>query len=321
MVSPTGPTSEPPEPFEPEKEEADSQVPEEIVSENLPIPEPEKELEEFEISVIDKPSDVESATTEIATETLQIDTPEKIESPEEIEAPEVEETTELEEAEAPEAEESEEVPESPQAEPPEDLEPPEIPEAFEPEEPETTQVEEEEVASDDSQVAISETEEAPEVANEEVEEGNSEFITAEEPEDADLTDAEFEEAEELEEEEPAEAEDVEEEEDLNLIVNALSDDYVDPNGQEFKKLLEEILPFDDTMHILPQERLDDAAHFFDIERKVFYTHEPLQQKDLKPFRNIFLQLDLTDDEIQAIQIIRVPHNQWEAFIHKLKNHN
>lgn len=311
MVTPTSSGApDIPDPFEQEKEAPESDVPNEIVSESLPIPEAEKELEDFDFTTIDTPSDVESAATELATETLQIDTPEKTET-EEIEAPEPQESAELEVAEAPDSEESEAIPESPEAEPPEELEPPDIEEIIELEEPEPAQIEEES-ASEDSQFATSETEEE-----------NSEFISADEPAEADLTDAEFEEAEELEEEEPAEAEDIEdeEEEDLNLIINALSDDHVDPNGQGFKKLIEEILPLDDTMHILPQERLDDAVHFFDIEHNVFYTQESTRSIDLKPFKNVFLQLDLTEDEIDAIKIIHVPHNQWEALLHKLKNHN
>jgi hypothetical protein len=298
MVSPTSPTpSDLPDPFEPEKEEAEPEVPAEIVAENLPIPEPEKELEDFDISIIENPSGVETATTEIATEALQIETPEKEEPPQEIEEAEAPEVTEVEGTEFP----SE--PPSIEAESPEEIE--------EPEAPEVTEVE----GLDD---------EENELEPDEIEEENADISSLEEldAEEVDLTNAEVEEAEELEEED-AELEDVEdeEEEDLNLITNAISDDYVDPNGQEFKKLLEEILPFDDTMHILPKEKLESAAHFFDLEHKVFYTHKPLHQKDLTPFRNTFLQLDLTEEEIRAIKITRVPLSQWESFIHKLKNHN
>lgn len=267
MVSPTNPIpSDLPDPFEPEKEEIESEVPAEIVAENLPIPEPEKELEDFDISIIENPSETATATTEIATETLQIEPPEKEEEPQEIEEAEAPEVTEV-----------------------EDLD-----------------------------------DEENELETDEIEEESADLSSLEEleAEEVDLTSAEVEEAEEMEEED-VELEDIEdeEEEDLNLVANAISDDYVDPNGQEFKKLLEEILPFDDTMHILPKEKLESAAHFFDLEHKVFYTHKPFHQKDLTPFRNTFLQLDLTEEEIRSIKITRIPLSQWESFIHKLKNHN
>lgn len=260
MVTPTNAgTPDLPNPFEPEKEESESEVPAEIVSENLPIPEPEKELEDFDITLIDNPSDVETAATEVATEALQIETPDKPESPDPLEEADAPDVTEIEEL------EDEEM------------------------EPQTSEIE-----------------------------ADAELN----PPDLDLTDAQFEEAEEMEEE-PADVTEIEdeEEEDLNLITNAISDDYVDPNGQGFKKLIEEILPFDDSMHILPIEKLDEATHFFDLEHKVLYTHKPIQQSDLDPFKYIFLQLDLTEDEIRSIRITLVPLSQWEAFIHKIKEYN